>query len=139
MDALRPFVRVLEAHAQRRDDGSASANVSWRCQTLALWKYREGRYEDAMIWAERALADGERPLCRSASARLIRAMAQWRIKQTDETRSEFETARGEIRSRLETPLNVYDPDGGFWFDWVVCDILLNEAARLFEGSSQKFR
>ncbi len=135
--ALQPFARVAEAHLQQPSGpDSVGPNLPWRAQTLALWKYREERYPDAIAWADRVLAAGEHPLCRSSSAHLIRAMALQRMHRTDQARSELGQARAAILARYQKPLLAYDPDGGFWFDWIISEILLAETSSLVENPSE---
>jgi serine/threonine protein kinase len=127
---LRPFAQVAESRARRQDHASAGVDFAWRGQTLALWKYRNGHYQEALDWIATVLAEGESPLCRSSSVRVIRAMALHQLRRTDEARAELARAREVIRAKFEKPLRAYDPDGGFWFDWVISEILLNEATPL---------
>ena len=65
--------------------------------------------------------------------RVIRAMALHRLRQADEARAELARAREVIKARFEKPLRAYDPDGGFWFDWVISEILFEEASSLVAG------
>lgn len=137
LEELLPFARVAESRAQRQGDTSIGVDFAWRGQTLALWKYRAGRYQEALDWVQKVLAAGESPLSRSSSARVIRAMALHELKRTDESRTELARAREVIQTKFEKPLRAYDPDGGFWFDWVISEILLNEASSLIAGSSPR--
>ena len=81
---------------------------------------------------ERSLAAGEDPLSRSAGVRLIRTMSLYHLQEKNEARAELERARNVIRPRLVDPLTASDPGGGFWFDWVISEILLDEAASVIE-------
>jgi serine/threonine protein kinase len=132
MDQLRPLARVAEAHAGRKDYGPAAVtwDVPWRCLTLALWKYREGRPNDALTWAQRCLSGGETPLARSASAQVIRAMALYRLRRVDEARAELKAVRVVVEPKLK---KLKASDDGTWFDWLVCQILLEEAVATIEG------
>ena len=46
----------------------------------------------------------------------------------DDSRTDFARAREVLRLRFEKPLTVHDTDGGFWFDWLIAEILVEEAA-----------
>jgi hypothetical protein len=102
-------------------------DLPWRCQTLALWKYREGDDREVGVLADRVLAAGERPICRSASMRLIRAMARWRLGDSEGAQQDLQRARAALEPKLARSLRATDPEGGFWFDWVIAQLLLNEA------------
>ena len=127
LDLLRPFARLAEARV--RDDALSPSGLDlpWRCQTLALWKYREGDDREVGVLADRVLAAGERPICRSASMRLIRAMARWRLGDSEGAQQDLQRARAALEPKLARSLRATDPEGGFWFDWVIAQLLLNEA------------
>ncbi|HEX9045620.1 MAG TPA: serine/threonine-protein kinase [Verrucomicrobiae bacterium] len=129
LETLRPLERIAEGSAKEKDYSASAVtwDVPWRCFSLALWKYREGRPRDAITWAQRCLVGGEQPLARSSSARLIRAMALYRLRQPDDARAELRSARGTIDARFKKPLTSQDNDGSCWFDWIVSRILLREA------------
>jgi hypothetical protein len=135
IESLRPLARMEEMQTVLKNNTTDSGDASWRCLTLALWKYREGSHQDAAIWAEHSLASGERPLCRSTAAHLIHALALYQLQQKEKGFQEFGTARAAIQSKFEKPLSANDLGGGFWFDWMISNILLNEAALVFTSSS----
>ena len=132
LEILRPFARLAETCALDDARSSSRLDLSWRCQTLALLKHRDGHDREVNLFVDPVLAAGERPVCRSASVRLIRAMARWRLGESEGARQDLEEARAAFKPRLTRPLRVNDPEGGFWFDWVIAELLLNEAEALIE-------
>ncbi len=139
-DLIRSLAPVTECAEKSLAGIDFSTNVPgwqipWRCQDMALWAYRAGRYGEAMVWCRRCMAGDYRPPVRPASSRLILAMSLQQLGRTDEARAELSQARAIIIPKLRLPLATGDSDTGIWYDWVIGGILLREAQELIEGPS----
>jgi tetratricopeptide (TPR) repeat protein len=132
--ALEPLAHVAEAsltNPPRRD------LAAWRGAALALMRYRQGRYTDALLWCERASNWDPGVQARQAVGAVIQAMAEWQLGQKTAARADLENARKLVEEGFQRPLKS-SPDalmGGFWHDWLNARILLREAERLADESS----
>lgn len=101
--------------------------AAWQCVSLALLEYRRGHFELAANWCRRCLAFQEMVAPRAATARIILAMAAWRLGKTAAAHEELATARAVVATPFKEGLMRGSPPNGFWFDWVFAQILLREA------------
>ena len=97
--------------------------TAWRCDSLALWSYRQGDYAAAVGWCQRCLSYGNDDPARVAAANAILAMSYYRLGQVQNASNALALSR-----------NLADGNGGrgYWFDWTLDRILMNEAAALIE-------
>jgi len=109
--------------------------AAWRSVSLALMEYRRGNYAKAAEWSRRCLAYPEYNAPRSATARVILAMACERLGQTGEAHSELAQARSVIDDKFKRELDRGTGVQGFWFDWLFARILLREATALIDGTA----
>lgn len=103
----------------------------WRCVSLSLMAYRQGRYGETAGWAQRCLVNNDTNLCQMTSAQVLLAMAHY--QQGDHAR-----ARTELMESHRTFDRVFGnmagyTEGGFWFDWELVRILMGEAGELMGG------
>jgi serine/threonine protein kinase len=132
--ALEPLARVAEAsltNAPRRD------LTAWRGTALALMRYRQGRYTDALLWCERASNWDPGIQARQAVGAVIQAMAEWQLGKKPAARADLENARKLVEEGFQRPLkySAAAETGGFWHDWLNARILLREAEGLVDESS----
>ena len=106
--------------------------AAWRSFALALFEYRQGRDEQALVWARRCEAYPNYNAARFASSRLIFAMACHHLHREGEARAALKQARELIDVWSRTPLNGGNDRQGLWFDWINARILLREATALIE-------
>ena len=106
---------------------------AWRSFALALFEYRQGRHEQALVWVQRCEAYPNYNPARLASSRLIFAMACNRLLRENEAREALKQGRELIDAQFRTPLNGGNDRQGLWFDWVNARILLREAAAQIEN------
>jgi hypothetical protein len=132
MAALKPLAESVEKKTARINFSSRGVGweIEWRCLSLALWEYRNGNFNEALVWSDRCLKLGDRPPPRSASVRVIRAMALYRLGRTADAQADLDLARTAIEAKYKTPLDEGNSGTGFWFDWEIGRILLREAAPL---------
>jgi eukaryotic-like serine/threonine-protein kinase len=109
--------------------------AAWRSVSLALMEYRRGNYTEAAGWCRRCLGYSEYNAPRTATARVILAMACQQLGQSDEARSELAQGREIIANKFQNGLDRGTGVQGFWFDWLFGQILLDEATALIEGTS----
>jgi serine/threonine protein kinase len=135
--------RVLESLGSTADatlryfnEADAAGDVftaAWRSVSLALFEYRRGDFAKAAHWAQRCLAFPESNAPRTATARLILAMAYHELGRTAEAQVELVTGRAIVESKLNKGrLDRGTPIQGFWFDWSFARILLQETTALSE-------
>jgi hypothetical protein len=73
---------------------------------------------------------------RTATLRIILAMASYRNGQMEEARSQLAQGREVIEGKFKGGLDRGNGIQGFWYDWVFARILLREATTIIEGKGQ---
>ena len=135
LKSLAPLAGVTTQSIATNEDANADIFVAaWRSVSTALMEYRRGNYEKAAGWCQQSLNYPEHIAPRTATARIILAMADQKLGKTNEARSELADAREIIENKFKNPLDLGTPMQGFWFDWLFARILLDEATALVEGS-----
>ena len=104
--------------------------IAWRCDSLALWSYRKGDYSAAVGWCQRSLSYGNDNPARSATANAILSMSFFRLGQVEDARSALAAGRKLVDSNLHGGLDLGNGGQGYWFDWELEQILMNEAVAL---------
>jgi hypothetical protein len=104
--------------------------AAWQCVSLALLNYRRGDFQSASNWCHQCLGYPEKVASRTATARVILAMAEWRLGNSEDAQRELAGGRTRIEAEFKNGLFRGDAPEGFWFDWVFARILLVEAERL---------
>ena len=130
MNSLNPLAEVTEKSLIDADAGGDIFQASWRSVSLALFEYRRGDNAMAIEWCRRCLAYPEYNAPRTATARVILAMACHRLGQLEEARSQLAQAREVIDTKFRSGLDRGSGVHGFWFDWVFARILLNQAEQI---------
>jgi tetratricopeptide (TPR) repeat protein len=99
------------------------------CKALA--EYRQGHFEGAAKWAERAAKDAF-PYSQ-AEAYAILALSHYQLKQVEDARA----ALAKCNQVVEEQLPKAGPRelGSDWRDWIIAHALLTEARGLIEGAS----
>jgi serine/threonine protein kinase len=135
--SLKPLAQVAEASFEKDQKlaGVNSIMAGWRCISLGLMAYREGQAPAAKEWARRCLAYRSEIPPRSATARIIRALACHQQGARAEARSELEQGRRLIETEFSKDLREGSGNMGYWFDWLFARILLREAEALIEPAS----
>ena len=133
LDSMGPLAEATARHLQEADAGGDVFTAAWRSVSLGLLEYRRGNYPAAVEWLERCLAYPESNAPRTATARVILAMAYHQLGRGADAHAELQLGREIVeswvtRGRLErgTPIQ------GFWFDWVFARILFLESTALIE-------
>jgi len=110
--------------------GNGDSGIGYFRACKALSEYREGRFAQAVEWAEQARINSDVFACAEACA--VLAMSQWWLGLKDGAR---DTVAEGNRLVPEVP-STQTPDlGDGWLDWLVARILLNEATELIGNES----
>lgn len=109
--------------------------VAWRCISVALMAYRQADASAADMWCQRCLNCSQEDSTRNAIAHVIRAMACQQKGETVQARSELETGRSLIESKLAGGLHKGSQSTGYWYNWLFAQILRREAEALIEQPS----
>ena len=129
---LKPVAAMAE-FAVTNGAGASTAPFYQCCKALA--EYRQGHFEGAVAWAERA-AKNPFPYSQ-AEAYAILAMSQYRLKQVANARTALvkgDTVVAERLPKLASQRLGYD-----WRDWIIVHALLDEAHGLIEGATSTNR
>ncbi len=130
MDSLIPFATATAKYFGEADVGGDVFQAAWLSVSLALWEYRTGNYPKAVEWSRRCLAYPEVNAPRTATARVILAMACQQLGRVGEAQAELLAGREIVESKFKS--RVGSPVQGFWFDWIFARILLHESSTLLE-------
>jgi hypothetical protein len=117
-------------------NADANADIflaAWHSVSLALMEYRRGNFAGAADWCRQSLNYPEYIAPRTATARIILAMADQKLGKVGDARSQLADAREIIENKFQSQLDLGTPVSGFWFDWVFARILLDEATKSIEG------
>ncbi|MBC8095605.1 MAG: serine/threonine protein kinase, partial [Akkermansiaceae bacterium] len=132
---LRPLASAAEQSFSAEPTATVDTfQAAWRSVSLALMEYRQGNHADAVKWARQCLDYPESNAPRTATARVILAMAYHQLRQPEQARVEFTGSQRVIEDKFKAGLEPGTGVQGFWFDWVFARILLREATGLIEGT-----
>ncbi|HEX2861519.1 MAG TPA: protein kinase, partial [Lacunisphaera sp.] len=134
IESLRPLAVETAKHLAEADQGGDDFTAAWRSVALGLLEYRRGNHPKAMEWTRRCLAYTGANAPRTATARIILAMACHRLGRYDEARTELQAGREIVESKYRHRLDAGGPVQGFWFDWAFARVLLREGTALLESS-----
>ncbi len=121
-------VSQLANTAVTRGQGQVPFPLFECCKALA--EYRQGYWDGAVDWAQRAAGDSF--LYAQAEACAILAMAQYHLKRLDEARTALAQCAEIIKAKM--PSLESGDLGGDWRDWIIAHALLAEAKSLIEGA-----
>jgi eukaryotic-like serine/threonine-protein kinase len=137
-DLLKSLRIIADASAPSSTNAVVSDDdiflAAWRSVSLGLMEYRSGNYVEAAEWCNRCLSYPEHITPRTETARVILAMASFRLGKTSDARSELAQARQVIEAKYQNQLERGSPMQGFWFDWAFARILLREAEGLIPAN-----
>jgi len=134
LSALAPLAEVAAKSFPENPAPGASWMFPWRCVSLALMEYRRGNFHAAIDWCNRCLAYGDDSPPRTATIHAILALACHGLGQTENARSELAQSRELIDNKFSAGLNLGDGSQGYWFDWVLGQILEREAITDLESA-----
>jgi len=103
---------------------------AWKCFTLGLWNYRLGDFIQARDFAKQAIeVETENPV-RIPTARVLLAMAEFRLGLDADARNHLAQAEPGIRAVLAGDMKNWDSPAASWWEWVNAHTLLEEAIAL---------
>ena len=110
---------------------SADANDPWRQNTKGMAEYRQGRFGNAMGWAQRVLNKAGESPDREAQAQFVLAMALHQLGRIEEARAAL--ARGTEIVQAKLP-RLDSPDvGDGWRELLMAHTWMREAKWFIEG------
>ena len=130
---IAPLVDTLRSYLDAPPENESLYIIPWRRFSLALFHYRRGELDEALVHSKTSLSDqlNARPLV--ASNQLLQAMILHRQGRHDEARPAFDEGCRLIEAWESAPFSLgvsYD----LWFDWENARFLRDEASRLMEVS-----
>ena len=130
---IAPLVDTLRSYLDAPPENESLYIIPWRRFSLALFHYRRGELNEALVHSKTSLSDqlNARPLV--ASNQLLQAMILHRQGRHDEARPAFDEGCRLIEAWESAPFSLgvsYD----LWFDWENARFLRDEASRLMEVS-----
>jgi tetratricopeptide (TPR) repeat protein len=127
----------MDGLAKAAADGLATAEAAgdvftaaWRTLAMGLLEYRRGNYAEALRCSQRCLDCHEVNAPRTATAKVILAMAHFQMGRGVEAQATLAQARAMVESKARAPADRGSPINGFWFDWAFARVLLREAGAL---------
>jgi serine/threonine protein kinase len=127
----------MDGLAKAAADGLATAEAAgdvftaaWRTLAMGLLEYRRGNYAEALRCSQRCLDCHEVNAPRTATAKVILAMAHFQMGRGVEAQATLAQARAMVESKARAPADRGSPINGFWFDWAFARVLLREAGTL---------
>jgi serine/threonine protein kinase len=127
----------MDGLAKAAADGLATAEAAgdvftaaWRTLAMGLLEYRRGNYAEALRCSQRCLDCHEVNAPRTATAKVILAMAHFQMGRGVEAQATLAQARARVESKARAPADRGSPINGFWFDWAFARVLLREAGTL---------
>ena len=131
LNRLQPMAELLETSMAETPKGVDIYRYAWRDLSLALFEYRCGNLDAAISWSEQSLNSPNRHPPRLAMTHIVLGMCFAKQDIPDRALSHLMFARDAVKkvlpydlSRIPEPGNY---DVGFWHDWVICYLLLQEA------------
>lgn len=142
--ALEPLARVL---AQSLDEARPASPgdqymITWRQFALSLYEYRRGDFTNSIRWQKKCLASSNFLPERVAMAHFVLAMALYQTQQTNAAQSEWDQGQELIHQKCpdavgKISISDMSPDSTvYWYDWVIAQILQNEAAGLIKPAAK---
>ncbi|MHB8520974.1 MAG: tetratricopeptide repeat protein [Limisphaerales bacterium] len=117
--------------------GTNQARLAYFQLVKALAEYRQGRFASAGDWSQKSLAGGGANPVDAVAASAVLAMAQHRMKQSDEARRTVAQAVEAAQTKL--PRLESGALGENWPEWLIAHILLREAQTLIAGPAVEYK
>ena len=130
IQALAPLAEASGEIANQNAERGNFFEAAWRAMSVALFEFRRGNYSEAVVWCEQSLGYADTNAPRAVASKAIRAMALHMMARNPEARIELQEALTLNDSRYREGMNRGTPVQGFWFDWSLSHILLDEARKL---------
>jgi eukaryotic-like serine/threonine-protein kinase len=123
LESLRPAAEA----AERELAGGSPEREPWISSALALLEYRRGDDLKAAAFCTRCLNSRGANGPPGALARVVLALASWRLGKHEQGLATLKQADEQIDLAFNKGLGLsLHTLGGYWFDWVLARILLRE-------------
>jgi serine/threonine protein kinase len=138
LEALAPLASVVEASIPAATPASDREvyMVAWRVFAMSMFEYRRGDTTNAIAWGQKCLGYADATPTRLAMSHLVLAMALSQSHQPAAARAELALGRQLVEAKLPKGLErlpeASNDSAGFWHDWVMAWLLLQEASRCVE-------
>ena len=110
---------------------------AWRFFSMGLYEYRRGNYAEALRLTEQSIDSTALSPPRVVMSHELKALALKKLEKKEESAQELDIARQTIQARLPNGLHDITARGshgsGFWNDWTIAYLLLQEAETLTES------
>jgi len=126
IQSLQPLAQLALTSFSNTND-VADWMLRWRAVSVALWEYRCGHWNEAAHWAQKYVESDADKGARTATARVILAMACRRLGKDAEARAQLAQGLTLTGKEFGDGHNMGDGNTGFWFDWVLAEVLAREA------------
>jgi hypothetical protein len=133
---LKPHAEYLTTYVNAMN-ATYPSKTAWQYSALGLFYYRQGEFAKGTNCCRKCLdyKGPEGPISpRPAAANLILAMCEYQQGQMEAAHTHFDAGNQIIQSKLKSGIRRGDGFAGYWFDWVVAQILRDEAGSLLEKS-----
>lgn len=108
----------------------ADGMKAWGGISLALMALRNGDMPLAIEWCERSRTCTDGHPARIAISNIIQAMAAHKAGDVLSAGEQFSQGRALIEPVFSKPLVRGNANNGFWYDWLLARVLMQEAAAL---------
>jgi hypothetical protein len=134
LESLAPLAQLLEKTLRQDKDVSRVISVAWSSFAMALWYYRNGKLDDAEMWAGKYLISPKECPAGIASTLLLRAMIEQRKGNREGARQLLAQESAVVQQMFSS--GNWKKNTTFWFDWFNAAVLQVEAERLILGKSK---
>ena len=135
-ETLKGLAAVAEVTKGTIEGPNKTSNthlVAWRQFTLALYAYRQGRFDEARQRAKQALAE-KGSLTREAASTALLALLDLRAGKRITAMEELERVRQQVRAWEKSPLDLEAEQRLYWSNWAIARILLGEAEAMIAAT-----
>lgn len=139
LEVLRPMAQLLRENVDNESlkTYSNSETRPWMAMSLAIFDFREGKFEESLGWCRKCETAPSKVPSRIAGTKMVASMALHRLGRHDEARSEFSAAAAMIDSAtpkvIVKKVESYDSSQGTWYAWSVARVLRREAESLLKA------
>ena len=133
---LEPLLGVIRSSVSRHDPETAGddRHIAWQTLALSLHQYRLGNYDESVSLGRRSLLHyRDRTDARLAMTHAVLALSYARLGRKEDALDALNAASAPVRENLPAGLEKIAGQGrfatGVWHDWVITQLLIQEAER----------
>jgi serine/threonine protein kinase len=132
---LDPLARLVSRALEEPEGGWNASNpylAAWSNFALGLKSFREGDDGRAKDLLNTCLSIPQQIEPRTASAHFVLAMIERRNGNYGMARNLIEAKREPVEMAYQRSFSLSGPYEGFWFDWIIAKLLLDEALSVID-------